>query len=296
MASVVRAKAQRRHELQPAETVAVQAACLTVATSMGNLMDSLCIVGGFVPVLLIDRSPDAECASESHPGTQDLDLALDVGLLDVSQYTEISARLRREGFVQDVNDNDNPTVQRWTFGPLKVTIDFLMAPVPGADPGIRIHKLEGDFGVVVTPGIDLAFDERVWVEMEGQTLKGERAARRIPVCGPGAFVVLKALAFHDRTEPKDAFDLVYVLRRWPGGVANIIERLGTHVSKAPEMVRTALRKLQDDFASVDHIGPRRAAAFELPPGVELDEVPDAIADAFGFVDDLLSGCRKSGLC
>ena len=32
------------------------------------------------------------------------------------------------------------------------------------------------------------------------------------MCGPGAFVVLKALAFRDRGEPKDAYDLVYVLR------------------------------------------------------------------------------------
>lgn len=292
----MQAKAQQRHELRPEENAAVQAACLTVATSLGSLMDNLCIVGGYVPVLLIDRhaGPDSE-SDDSHPGTQDLDLALDIALLEESQYTEISERLRREGFVQDTNLRGNPTPQRWVYAPLKVTVDFLMAPAPGADSKVRVHKLERDFGAVVTPGVDLAFSERVWLEIDGHTLRGEVAARRIPVCGPGAFVVLKALAFHDRSEPKDAFDLVYVLRHWPQGVMDIADRLRAHISQSPSVVKTALAQLQADFASIDHIGPLRAAQFALAPGVDIHEVPDEVADAFGFVDDLLAGCRKGGM-
>jgi predicted nucleotidyltransferase len=59
----------------------------------------------------------------------------------------------------------------------------------------------------------MAFDERENVTLAGDTLKGERVSRTIPVCGPAAFVVLKALAFADRGEPKDAYDLLYILRR-----------------------------------------------------------------------------------
>jgi len=50
--------------------------------------------------------------------------------------------------------------------------------------------------------VELAFDERVDVEIYGRTLTGEEVTRTVPVCGPAAFIVLKALAFGDRAEPE----------------------------------------------------------------------------------------------
>jgi hypothetical protein len=84
-----------------------------------------------------------------------------------------------------------------------------MPPAADHDPTLRVQNLEADFGALITPGLELAFNERVDIELDGHTLKGERAQRKVPVCGPAAFVVLKALAFGDRSEPKDAYDLVY---------------------------------------------------------------------------------------
>lgn len=57
--------------------------------------------------------------------------------------------------------------------------------------------------------------DRAWTARVRTTclyISGARASRTIPVCGPGAFTVLKALAFGDRTENKDAYDLFYVWR------------------------------------------------------------------------------------
>src|SRR3954451_18709002 len=88
-----------------------------------------------------------------------------------------------------------------------------MPPAPDQDERVRVHNLESDFGALITPGLQLAFDERVDIALDGHTLHGERVRRTIPVCGPAAFVVLKTLAFGDRAEPKDAYDLVYVIRR-----------------------------------------------------------------------------------
>jgi predicted nucleotidyltransferase len=51
---------------------------------------------------------------------------------------------------------------------------------------------------------------------------GERASREIWVCGPGAFVVLKALAFRTRGENKDAYDLYYVIRNYDCQVVDAI--------------------------------------------------------------------------
>jgi hypothetical protein len=171
-------------------------------------------------------------------------------------------------------------------------VDFLLPPVKGAEVGGRVLPLEGDFGVLIAPGLELAFEEREQVTIEGQTLKGERATRTVPVCGPGAFVVLKTFAFGDRGEPKDAFDLVYVIRRWPGGAEAIADRLERHAEHHRDVVREALGLLVRDFGSPDLIGPLRVAEFE---GATADRRDEATADAHGYVDDLVRVCGQRGL-
>ncbi|MFP3900251.1 MAG: hypothetical protein ACLFXM_05310 [Acidimicrobiia bacterium] len=268
-------------------TELVRSACLTVAATLGRYLDHIVFVGGVVPSLIIDaqRSPTDE-DDEVHPGTNDLDLGLSLALLDEERYAEISARLRAEGFAPDTNTAGNATVQRWRLGDLK--IDFLIPPVPGQDPRRRVQNLESDFGAIVTPGLELAFNERTEIEIDGTTLAGERARRTVPVCGPGAFVVLKTLAFADRIVQKDAYDLVYVVRGMPGGGGAIATRLKEHAVSHPEMIERAITFLDRDFASVDHVGPRRAAEFEhFEPGARVD----AAADAHGLVDDLLRAYR-----
>jgi hypothetical protein len=286
-------KPRERSGYNREETAQVESACLTLAVTLGALMDDLCIVGGLVPSLIIDRELDQhEDADEPHPGTNDLDVAIAVALLDDNQYAEISHRLRQEGFEPDTNEDGNPTLQRWKWGGLKVTVDFLLPPVEGAEAGGRVLPLEGDFGVLIAPGLELAFEEREQVAIDGYTLKGEKVTRTIPVCGPAAFVVLKALAFADRGEPKDAFDQVYVIRRWPGGAAAIVERLERHAERHRDVVARALELLVRDFGSPDHIGPLRVAEFE---GAVEDRRDEAAADAHGYVDDIVRLCVQKEL-
>ncbi|MBP9146087.1 MAG: hypothetical protein KBF21_05150 [Thermoanaerobaculia bacterium] len=74
-------------------------------------MDDLVVVGGLVPSLLVDQR-SGEVGFERHAGTMDLDIGLTAALLDRGRYREISDRMRRSGFAQDVNDAGNPTRQR----------------------------------------------------------------------------------------------------------------------------------------------------------------------------------------
>jgi Nucleotidyl transferase AbiEii toxin, Type IV TA system len=227
-----------------------------------------------------------------HPGTKDLDLGMQVALLDSGGYGEIPTRLRQEGFSPDTNAKGNPTPQRWKRVQQSVTIDFLLPPLPGRRGPAQVQPLEPDFGALIIPGVELTADEREWVEIDGHTLDGEHLTRAIPVCGPAAFVVLKALAFADRVEPKDAYDLVYVIRRWPTGVTDIADRLLAHSHRHGEIVEQALKHLDNDFRDVDRIGPLRAAEFDT---LRADDFDAAIADAQGYVDNLLRRCRSLGL-
>lgn len=95
--------------------------------------------------------------------------------------------------------------------------------------------------------------------LDERLVDGERAVRQIGVCGPGAFVVLKALAFAGRGEPKDVYDLYYVLANLtdsPSAVAARISDLRPNVD-----VDRAMEVLQRDFVEPDAIGSVSVARF-----------------------------------
>ncbi len=102
------------------------------------------------------------------------------------------------------------------------------------------------------------------------------------MCGPGAFVVLKALALRLRGENKDAYDIYYVLRYYGENVEAVAGCLKPLLED--RVAREAVEHLREDFGQVDSIGPSRAADF-------LGRSDDAgfKADLVGLVQRLLRG-------
>jgi hypothetical protein len=247
---------------------------------LGDLMDDTVVVGGLVPSLLID--PGAlPPAVETHVGTLDLDVGLALAILEHGRYHTLTERLRRAGFTPDTNAEGNLTRQRWKIErPQPVTVDFLIPPSREGDRGGRLRDIEADFAAVIAPGLRLAFNDRVRVPLSGVTIAGEEATRDVWVCGAGAFVVLKALAFDLRGENKDAYDLFYVLRNFETGPAAVAARLQAMRSE-PE-VKEALRILRRDFSAHAGVGPLRVAEFLR--GTPDDDLQ---ADAVGFVGEFL---------
>jgi hypothetical protein len=76
-----RDKPRHRSGYRREETEQVEATCLTIGLALGSLMNQMCIVGGLVPSLIIDRDPQPDDKSdEAHVGTNDLDVGLAVAL------------------------------------------------------------------------------------------------------------------------------------------------------------------------------------------------------------------------
>ena len=121
--------------------------------------------------------------------------------------------------------------------------------------------------------------------LTGRTIRDEQATRDVWACGSGAFVLLKALAFVDRGEPKDAYDLFYVLRNFgsgPEAVAAAFQPFGEH-----PLARRALEILRADFSDVESVGPKRIAEFLSSAD------PDALrADVVAFVGTFLRACAR----
>ncbi len=260
---------------------AVRAACLYIATKLGDLIEDVVIIGGLVPSLLVAQE-DLPEGEEAHVGTMDLDVGLALRILEDKRYTALAERLRRAGWSPDVNERGNPTHQRWKIvADMAVTVDFLIAPSGQADRGGDLRHIEPDLAAMITPGLHLAFQDRELVSLSGPTVRGEMATRSVWVCGPGAYMVLKALAFAARGENKDAYDLYYVVRNYSAGVEAVAARLAP-IAADPETVK-ALEILRRDFLDAHGPGPRRVAEF-------LGRGPNEAlqADVAGFIRRLLA--------
>lgn len=265
----------------PSAVQAVQSATLYIATKLGDLRDDLVIVGGLVPSLII---PPAKLPAgrSHHVGTMDVDLGLAIAILEEQRYHELCERLRHAGFQPDTNEAGRPTNQRWRIESENrpVTVDFLIPATLDTDRGGALRNLEEGFAAIITHGLELAFEDKRLVTLEGETLRQEEASREMWVCEAGAFTVLKALAFDGRGENKDAYDLVYVMQNYGKGIDDVFQRLESLLTSP--FAEKALQVLERDFTRVDSVGTRRVAEF-------LGDADDETirADAAGTVRSLL---------
>lgn len=102
--------------------------------------------------------------------------------------------------------------------------------------------------------------------------------RHIPVCGPDSFTVLKALAFGNRAENKDAYDPFHVGRG--DGVPKVAERLAVLLPNT--YMDDALSVIETDFCNHDGLGPIGTAQF-ITGGLD----DDIQADVVGLAQELL---------
>ena len=199
-----------------------------------------------------------------------------------SGIRNLSARLRSAGFAPDVNSAGNATLQRWVANSAPhITVDFLIPPQDENSQAGRLFHIKGDFAAIITEGLDLAFRDRRFVTRQGCTPSGEQATRDIPVCGPGAFTVLKALAFRNRGENKDAYDLHYVLSGL--GYDAVARSLASMLPDG--RIERALDIIREDFTDPNLLGPRRVAQF-LPDGPNEDIQQDVVGQTLALLREM----------
>jgi hypothetical protein len=121
------------------------------------------------------------------------------------------------------------------------------------------------------------------VTIEGSLPSGALDSARVRVASIVPFLAMKGMALDDRLKAKDAWDVYYCLRNYPGGLESVVPEFRPHTGHA--LIREGLRKISGKFASPDHFGPRAVADFE---GLtDADERAVRQRDAFERVDYLL---------
>ncbi len=183
----------------------------------------------------------------------------------------------------DISEKQNPTLQRWKLDNcIEATVNFLIPKISSDETDGSIKHLQPDFGAIITPGLELGFMDRINIPLSGTTPLRENTKRNVWVCGPGAYIILKALSFANRGENKDAYDLFYIIRNYGSGHKEVLQHLLPLIDN--EHGKKAIDILQKDFTDPHSIGPMRVARFLYKQPHEATQVEVA-----GFVNQLLKG-------
>lgn len=271
---------------------------VTLLGAFGTLKSTLRLVGGLVPRYLTPQSPPDV---PPHFGTSDVDIVLNLQVIAEGEgYASLAQQLRGRGFEPFVDDNGWTSAWRWMRRLSEkeyVLVEFLR----GADaqcPAFEKKLLDGE--AVSALAIEHAEIVHDWFdskEIKAPLLDdGGVSIETIRYADVVAFIILKALAFDSRGEPKDAGDLIHVMRYagTPEYVASkFIEKSLTR--QHANALKAGLDALQKKFAEGNGVegyeltGPVKYAQFLFGRGEEgTDERVAAQRYASGLVTEVLS--------
>lgn len=253
---------------------------VTLLRGLGPWKESVYLVGGLTPRYLVPARPPAV---PPHAGTMDVDIVIDLQLLaDTEAYHTLEDNLRRMGFERAENEQGVKLSWRWEtrteHGALMVL--ELLADAPQIAGG-RVQPLptDGTISALNIPHSSIVFDLHQVTELRAELL-GENglAIERVKHADIVSFTCLKAFAFDQRFERKDAHDLVYCIEHAPGGLGSVAASFRQALSGSHQgVVRQALdilrRRFADDETSEGFRkdGPVAVAKFEIGEQANPDE-------------------------
>jgi hypothetical protein len=290
----------------PEHTELCERTLVTLLRGLGPWKQGLYLTGGLVPRYLVPRPAGSELPQ--HVGTTDVDLVLDIEVLaEVEAYRKLVKNIEDLGFERGKNDEGQVQHFSWRRrmedGLTTVVLDLLCDA--DLSEGGQVVKLPGErrLSALKVPGARLVIEDHLEVELTVELLEERGVVReKARVANIVPFVVLKALAFDDRGEEKDAYDLVYCLMYYRGGPEDVASAFAGWLRRAPDepLLPRAVEILRGRFASDSHVhgamkdGPTAYARFRTNPGrTDLNAVrrQDAVAAVEAFLARLheLSG-------
>lgn len=263
-------------------TKAVKAVLLEMGQILGSFKGKFAVIGGAVPWLLLANE------DMQHVGTLDVDVSLNAEALADGEYASLVSALLGNGYrqrdalrrfqlVRQVPASDGePSID--------VVIDFLM---PRDAQIVRnTPPLLSDFAVQRADGADLATRFYQLVAIEGTMPAGGTNRVEIAVCSIPALLAMKGYALAGRHKQKDAYDIYYCVRNFPGG----IEALAQACRPVLELGsgEQGFLHIDQKFDVVSGYGPTSVRRFVEDTQILGDRTADQWQqDAFGQIDALL---------
>lgn len=253
---------------------------VTLLRGLGPWKDSVYLVGGLTPRYLVKARPPVVPA---HAGTMDVDIVIDLQILaNTDAYHTLEENLKKMGFERAENDRQQKLSWRWQarteHGALMV-LEFLADAPEIAGGRVQPLPTSGTISAINIPHSSIVFDLYEVTEIEAELLGGDGiAVEKIKHANLISFSCLKAFAFDQRFERKDAHDLIYCLEHAAGGADAVARAFRQALDgKHSDVVKNALDLLRVRFAQVGETegyrkdGPVAVAKFELGEGDEPEQ-------------------------
>jgi hypothetical protein len=219
---------------------------LEVFKLLKNFRESLILVGGWVPIMIIPKGED------KHIGTFDVDLAINDKALDDTGSETIKDILLANGYqlgtepgryIKEIDIDGTPII---------VPVDFLTSE-QSSIPKNEFFDITG-IHAITSPGCELSFEVNETITLSGNLPDGSSYSTAIKSAGIVALLVMKAHAMNIREKSKDAYDIWFCMANYPGDMKRIARAFKPHVGK--NSVKTALSLLSENFKSIDDRGPK----------------------------------------
>ncbi len=244
-------KPQNKYGYSAQNTEACEQVLVTLLNTFGTLKHTLRLVGGLVPRYLTPEQPPAVPA---HFGTTDVDIVLNLAVIAEGQeYASLHEQLVNNGFWRYADAKRPEQSWRWEYpltGNAVVLVEFLQGSNGGGTPGRPVLIDEEGVSALVIPFAEMAHDWFCEKKISAELMDGKGIAiETIRFADPVSFIILKAISFDNRKEPKDSADLIHVMRYAgePEYIAELfVQRIGSGLH--PDAIATGLNALQKCFA------------------------------------------------
>lgn len=288
MAPVTNQEPQSANDYDDRITAAVKSVLIEIAQILGSFRGKFAVIGGIVPTLVLTET------EMTHIGTTDIDLSLDAESLGDGEYADLVQVLMNSGYgqrgdrrfqlVREVSTEDEGE-------PINIIVDFLMP----RDAKVIRNKpaLIDEFAVQRADGAALALRFPQRIQLEGKMPDGSRNRVEIAVASIPALLAMKGFAINNRMKRKDAYDIYYCIRNYPGGFEQLAQECRAVL--ATDEGKRGYGHIAEKFHDVDGFGPQSVCLFVEGTDILDGRTPDQWQqDAFGQVNAWLGalGLRK----
>lgn len=279
MAKITPIEPQSAADYDDRTTAAVKAVLIEIGQILGSYQGKFALIGGAVPWLLLNND------DMHHVGTLDIDLSLDPEALQEGEYAMLVKVLLANGYKQREDLRRFQlvrTVPAFDGGPsIDVIIDFLMPRETKIKK--REPPLIEEFAVQKADGAELAVMFSKLVMIHGPMPGGGTNRVEIAVASIPAFLAMKGFAINNRLKRKDAYDIYYCIRNYPGGINELVRECQPLL--AHTNARQGYQYIAMKFEVLDSFGPVSVREFVRESQIVGERTLDQWQlDAFGQID------------
>lgn len=280
---------QSASEYNDRATAAVRSVLVEMGQILGSFKGKFAIIGGAVPWLLLANT------DMPHVGTLDVDVGLDADALGEGEYATLIGALKGQGYSPSKGHRPFQLVRKVPAqddgGLIEVVVDFLMprdAEVVRNDP-----PLISEFAVQRADGADLALRFYQFVAVAGTMPDGGLNRVEIAVCSIPALLAMKGHALAKRHKQKDAYDVYYCVRNYPGGIEALTQACRPLLEHSSG--HRGFRHITEKFDTFDGYGPTCVRRFVENTVLQGERSPAQWQqDAFGQIDALVRALGMRG--